>query len=84
MIREISNSFNLTEKNTELKIKEIRDKFPYLKKAGRVLRKFENIPRYKAPGIDVNIQGKSKDNYKLRISGSRNRVQLENICEFIK
>jgi len=82
MIREISNSFNLTEKNTELKIKEIRDKFPYLKKAGRVLRKFENIPRYKAPGIDVNIQGKSKDNYKLRISGSRNRVQLENICEF--
>jgi len=82
MIREISNSFNLTEKNTELKIKEIRDKFPYLKKAGRVLRKFENIPRYKAPGIDVNIQGKSKDNYKLRISGSRNRIQLENICEF--
>jgi hypothetical protein len=83
MIHEISNSFNITEKNAELKIKEIRDKFPYLKKAGRVLRKFENIPRFKIPGIDVNLQGKSKDNYKLRISGSRNKRQLDNICDFI-
>ena len=83
MIQEISNSFNLTDKVSELKIKEIRDKFPYLKKAGRVLRKFENIPRFKAPGIDVNLQGKNKDNYKLRISGSRNKQQLNNICEFI-
>ena len=83
MIREIGNSFNLTDKVSEQKIKEIRDKFPYLKKAGRVLRKFENIPRYKAPGIDVNLQGKNKENYKLRISGSRNKQQLDNICEFI-
>jgi hypothetical protein len=83
MIREIGNSFNLTDKIAEQKIKEIRDKFPYLKKAGRVLRKFENIPRYKAPGIDVNLQGKNKENYKLRISGSRNKQQLDNICEFI-
>ena len=83
MIREISNSFNLIDKVAEQKINEIRDKFPYLKKAGRVLRKFENIPRFKAPGIDVNLQGKNKDNYKLRISGSRNKQQLDNICEFI-
>jgi hypothetical protein len=83
MIREISNSFNLTDKVSEQKIKDIRDKFPYLKKAGRVLRKFDNIPRFKAPGIDVNLQGKSKENYKLRISGSRNKHQLESICEFI-
>ena len=34
-------------------------------------------------GIDVNLQGKSKENYKLRISGSRNKHQLESICEFI-
>ena len=58
LIRKISNDFNLVEKTAEQKIKEIRDKFPYLKKAGRVLRKFDNIPRYKAPGIDVVIQGK--------------------------
>ena len=83
MIREISNSFNLVDKVAEQKIKDIRDKFPYLKKAGRVLRKFENIPRFKAPGIDVNLQGKNKDNYKLRISGSRNKQQLDSICEFI-
>jgi hypothetical protein len=83
IIKEISNSFNITEKIAEQKIKEIRDKFPYLKKSGRVLRKFENIQRYKAPGIDINILGKSKDNYKLRISGARNRNQLNDICEFI-
>ena len=83
LIRKISNDFNLVEKTAEQKIKEIRDKFPYLKKAGRVLRKFDNIPRYKAPGIDVVIQGKSSDNYKLRVSGSRNKQQLDNICEFI-
>jgi len=83
MIKEISNSFNITEKIAEQRIKEIRDKFPYLKKSGRVLRKFENIQRYKAPGIDINILGKSKDNYKLRISGARNRNQLNDICDFI-
>lgn len=83
MIKEIGNSFNLTDDQAEKKINDIRDKFPYLKKAGRVLRKFDNIPRFKAPGIDVNIQGKSKDNYKLRISGSRNKKQLDDICQFI-
>ena len=83
MIKEISNSFNITEKVAEQRIKEIRDKFPYLKKSGRVLRKFENIQRYKAPGIDINILGKSKENYKLRISGARNRNQLNDITDFI-
>jgi preprotein translocase subunit SecA len=36
-----------------------------LKKARNILKKFENIPRSKPSGVEVDIQGKSKENYKI-------------------
>ncbi len=31
----------------------------------------------------IGIQGKSRDNYKIRISGTRNQAQLDNILIFL-
>jgi hypothetical protein len=47
------------------------------------LRRFENIPKYKPPGINIDIQGKQKNKYKMRISGARNKYQLNKIIDFM-
>jgi hypothetical protein len=83
LAKEISNQFNITEKEAFEKIMEISKKFPNLKKSRKILKKLENLPRYKLPGIDIGIQGKTRDNYKIRISGTRNKTQLNNILIFL-
>lgn len=83
LAKEISNQFNINEKEALEKIMEVSKKFPNLKKSRKILKKLENLPRYKLPGIDIGIQGKSRDNYKIRISGTRNEVQLYNILIFL-
>jgi hypothetical protein len=80
---EISKQFNITEKEALDKIEQVRTKYPVLKKTRRVLKKFENIPKYKPPGIGIDIQGKSRDNYKIRITGARSKDQLNRITNFV-
>ena len=65
------------------KINEIKQKFPSLKKSRKILKKFDNIPKYKPPGIDINIQGKQRNKYKMRVSGARNKPQLDKIINFM-
>ena len=83
IIKEISSQFNLTEAITLQKIRETRDKYPYLKQARNILKKFENIPRAKPAGVEVDIQGKSIENYKIRISGARSQWQLNQILKLM-
>jgi len=80
---EISKQFNVTEKIALEKIEEVVKKFPLLKKSRKILKKLENIPKFKPPGIGIDIQGKSKENYKIRISGTRSQHQLDEILEFM-
>jgi hypothetical protein len=80
---EISKQFNVTEKIALEKIEEVVKKHPLLKKSRKILKKLENIPKFKPPGIGIDIQGKSKDNYKIRISGARSQHQLDQILEFM-
>lgn len=80
---EISKQFNITEKQASEKINEVKQKFPSLKKSRKILKKFDNIPKYKPPGIDINIQGKQRNKYKMRISGARNKAQLDKIINFM-
>ncbi len=80
---EISKQFNITEKIALEKIEEVIKKHPLLKKSRKILKKLENIPKFKPPGIGIDIQGKSKDNYKIRISGARSQKQLDQILEFM-
>ena len=83
IIKEISSQFNLTESVTLQKIRETREKYHYLKKARNILKKFENIPRAKPAGVEVDIQGKTIENYKIRISGARSQYQLNQILKLM-
>lgn len=83
LILEISKQFNITEEDAESYINKVKKKYPNIKKSRKILKKLENIPRYKPPGIDLSIQGKSIDSYKIRISGARNKIQFDNITNFI-
>jgi hypothetical protein len=83
IIKEISSQFNLTEAVTLQKIRETREKYHYLKKARNILKKFENIPRAKPAGVEVDIQGKTIENYKIRISGARSQYQLNQILKLM-
>jgi hypothetical protein len=80
---EISKQFNITIEKSIIEIERVRKKYPIIKKSRKILRKMENFPKYKPPGIGVDIQGKQRDKYKIRISGARNKNQLERIISFI-
>ena len=83
LANEISKEFNITEEQAYLEIQDVREKYPNLKKSRRILKKLENIPKYKPPGIGVDIQGKSRNKYKMRIAGARNKQQLDRIISFM-
>ena len=83
LILEISKQFNITEKQASQKIVEVIEKYPNIKKSRNIHKKFENIPKYKPPGIGIDIQGKTRNKYKMRISGTRTNEQLFNIIKFM-
>jgi hypothetical protein len=76
---EIGKQFNITEDKALEEYKKVKSKYPYLKKSRKVLKKFENISKFKPPGIGIDIQGKSNDKYKIRIFGARSKEQLDRI-----
>jgi hypothetical protein len=83
LANEISKEFNITEEQAFEEIESVHDKYPNLKKSRKILKKLENIPKYKPPGIGVDIQGKSRNKYKMRIAGARDREQLDRIITFM-
>jgi hypothetical protein len=83
LANEISKEFNITEEQAFEEIESVREKYPNIKKSRRVLKKLENIPKYKPPGIGVDIQGKSRNKYKMRIAGARDKDQLNRIITFM-
>lgn len=83
LANEISREFNLTMEQAALEINLTKEKYPNVKKSRKILRKMENIPKNKTPGIGLDILGKQRDKYKLRIAGARNKEQLENIVSFM-
>ncbi|AVL93900.1 putative early transcription factor large subunit [Megavirus vitis] len=80
---EIAKEFNITEEQALEEIISVREKYPNIKKSRRILKKLENIPKYKPPGIGVDIQGKTRENYKMRIAGARDKDQLDRIIIFM-
>lgn len=83
LIKEISKQFNITEIKAEEEIEKVKSKYTNIKKSRKVLKKLENIPKYKPPGIGIDIQGKTRDMYKIRIVGARNKKQLDRIISFL-
>lgn len=80
---EISRQFNITEEYAAEEIIKIRQKFPNMRKSRKILKKLDVIPKYKPPGIGIDIQGKQRDKYKIRISGARDKGQLDRMLDFL-
>src|ERR1700733_5377236 len=83
LANEISKEFNITENQAMNEIEQVREKYPSIKKSRKILKKLENIPKYKPPGIGIDIQGKTRNKYKMRIAGARDREQLNRIIIFM-
>lgn len=83
LANEISKQFNITEEKALEEYERVKQRYPNLKKSRKVLKKLENIPKYKPPGIGIDIQGKQPEKYKIRISGARDRDQLDRIINFM-
>ena len=79
IINEISKQFNITPEKAEEHLKRTLQKYSHIRKARKELKKFDVSPKYKSPGIDIAIQGKTKDKYKIRVSGARDKQQLQRI-----
>lgn len=83
LANEISKQFNITLEKAYDEIGLVKKKYPNIKKSRKVLKKLENLPKNKPPGIGIDIQGKSNDKYKIRISGARNKTQLDRMLDFM-
>lgn len=83
LIDELSKQFNITEEKAYEEYERVRNKHSNIKKARKVLKKLENVPKYKPPGIGIDIQGKEPKKYKIRISGARDKPQLNRIISFM-
>ncbi len=85
LVDEISKQFNVTPEVALEEIEFVKNKYGNaIKKSRKVLKKLKNIPKSKPPGIGIDIQGRDRDKYKIRITGARNKAQLVDIVSFMK
>lgn len=85
LINEVARQFNITSEIAAKELDFVRDKYSnVIKKSRKVLKKLNTLPKSKPPGIGIDIQGRTPENYKIRITGARNKKQLYEIIDFIK
>merc|ERR1711871_1677939 len=85
LIDEIAKQFNITGELAAKELDYVKDKYSkVIKKSKKVLKKLKSLPKSKPPGIGIDIQGRERDRYKIRIAGARNKYQLEEIVNFMK
>ena len=85
LIDEIAKQFNITPDVSAKELDYVREKYiKVIKKSKKILKKLKSMPKSKPPGIGIDIQGRDRDKYKIRITGSRNKDQLDEIISFMK
>ena len=85
LIDEIAKQFNITLEYSAKEIDFVKSKYQkVIKRASKTLKKLKTMPHSKKPGIGIDIQGRDRDRYKIRITGARNKDQLDEIIDFIK
>jgi hypothetical protein len=86
LIDEIAKQFNITEEYAVKEIDFVKNKYGHvIKRSKKLLKKLKLLPKnVKPPGIGIDIQGRDRDKYKIRITGARNKEQLEKITTFLK
>ena len=85
LIDEISKQFNIINDVSAKELDYVREKYQkVIKKSSKLLKKLKSLPKSKPPGIGIDIQGRDKERYKIRITGARNKEQLDEIIDFMK
>ena len=85
LINEISKQFNITNEYTAKEIDNVKKKYgKFIKKNPMMQKKIKSLPRSKPPGIGIDIQGRDRDKYKIRITGARNKEQLDDIIDLMR
>ena len=84
LIDDISKQFNITPAAAEQEIQNVKLKFSKAIYRSSKSKKTKILPKSKPPGIEITIQGRNVDNYKLRIYGARNKDQLLEIIQFME
>lgn len=84
IINMICKQFNITIETAQNYYNNVMKLYPNIKKKFKNLLKLNETTHYKTPGIDVSIQGKTPDKYKLRISGVKNQKISDNICNIVQ
>ena len=85
LIDEISKQYNITKEKSAEELDYVKDKYSkVIKKSKKILKKLKSMPKSKPPGIGIDIQGRERDRYKIRITGARDKNQLNEIIDLIK
>jgi hypothetical protein len=85
LIDEIAKQFNITSDISAYELDYVKEKYQkVIKKSTKLLKKLKAMPKSKPPGIGIDIQGRDKERYKIRITGARNKDQLNEIIDFMK
>jgi len=85
LIDEIAKQFNITMDVAAKELDFAREKYnKVIKKSKKGLKKFKTLPKSKPPGIGIDVQGRDRERYKIRITGARSKDQLNKIITFMK
>ena len=85
LIDEVAKQFNITPEVAATELDFVREKYiKVIKKSNKLLKYIKSLPRSKPPGIDISIQGRDREKYKIRITGARDKNQLDEIVSFMK
>ena len=84
IIEEISKQFNITIEDAVKEMEYVKDKYSkVIKRSSKMSKKMKVLPKSKPPGIGIDIQGRDRENYKIRITGARDKLQLDEIVQFM-
>ena len=85
LIDEVAKQFNITQDVAAKELDFVREKYmKIIKKSKKLLKHLKSLPNSKPPGIDISIQGRDREKYKIRITGAKDKNQLDEIISFMK
>lgn len=85
LIDEVSKQFNITPEQSAKELDIVKEKYSkVIRKSKKLMKHMKALPRQPPPGIDISIQGRDREKYKIRITGARDKKQLDDIISFMK
>jgi len=85
LVDEIAKQFNITNNIVLQELEFVKEKYnKIISRTSKKTKKLDKLPKSKPPGIGIDIQGREKEKYKVRITGAKDKEQLEEIISFIK